>query len=108
MVLALGGRDSSLKHKHCTLGIFVTRPRCIARLTQQSTAPWCLFDSTMREIGRTNVALRHLALEATSKKLGEEKAQFDCFNRSCIQGFGNARHQGYGKTQWRDPLSRTR
>ena len=72
---------------------------------QQSTAPWCLFDSITREVSSTNVTLGYLPLEATGKRLGEEKAQFDCLDGSCIQGFGNAWHQGYGKTQWRDPLS---
>ena len=102
MVLALGGRDSSLKRKHCALGTSVTRPRCTARWTQQSTAPWCLFDSTIREVGSINVALRYSPLEATGEGHGEEEAQFDCFDGSCIWGFGNARHQGYGKTRWRD------
>ena len=60
---------------------------------------WCLFNSTTREVGSTNVALGHLPLEATSKGLGKEKAQFDYFDGFCIRGFGNARHRGYGKTQ---------
>ena len=73
--------------------------------TQQSMASWYLFDSTIRKVGSTNVALRHLPLEATNEGLGKEEAQFDYFDGSCIQGFGNARHQGYGKIQQRDPLS---
>ena len=77
----------------------------MARWIQQSTAPWCLFDSTIREVGSTDIALGHLPLKATGKKLGEEEAQFDCFDGSCIWGFGNAWYQGYGKTWWRDPLS---
>ena len=105
MVLALGGRDSSSKRKHCALGTSVTRPRCTARWTQQSTAPWCLFDSTTREVGSTDVALGHSPLEATGEGLGEEEAQFNCFDGFCIRGFGDARHQGYGKTRWRDPSS---
>ena len=76
--------------------------------TQQSTAPWCLFDSITREVGSTNVALGHSPSEATGERLGEEEAQFDCFDGSCIRGFGNARHQGYGKTRWRDPSSGAR
>ena len=62
-------------------------------------APWYLFDSTIKEVGSTDIALGHLQLEITGKKLGKEKAQFDCFDRSYIWGLGNARHQGYGKTQ---------
>ena len=74
MVLALGGRDFSLKYKHCALGTSVIRPRCMARLMQQSMASWCLFDSTIKEVGSTNVALGHSPLEAIGKKLGEERA----------------------------------
>ena len=62
----------------------------------------------MREVGSTDVALGHSPLEATGEGLGEEEAQFDCFDGSCIRGFGNAWHQGYGKTRWRDPLSGAR
>ena len=72
---------------------------------QQNTALWCLFDSTIREVGNTNITLGHSHLEATGKKLDEKKAQFDYFDKSCIWGFGNARHQSYGKTQWHDSLS---
>ena len=104
----LGGRDSSSKCKHYTLGTSVTRPRCTARWTQQNTAPWYLFDSTMREVGSTNVALGYSPLEATDEGLGEEEAQFDCFDKSCIRGFGDARHYDYGKTQWCDPSNRAR
>ena len=92
MVFALERRDSSLKRKHFALEIFVTRPRCMAHWMQQSTAPWCLFDSTTREVGYTNVALGYSPLEATDKKLGEEKAQFNCFDGFYIQGFGNTWH----------------
>ena len=53
----------------------------------------------MREINSTNIALKYLLLEAIGKRLGEEEAQFDCFNRSYIQSFGNAQHWGYGKTR---------
>ena len=60
----------------------------------------------MREVSSTNIALGYLLLEATGKGLGEEEAHFDCFNGSCIQGFSNARHQGYGKIQWHNPLNR--
>ena len=91
--------NSSSKRKHYALGTSVTRPRCIAHWTQQSTALWCLFDSTTREVDSTDIALRHSPLEATGKRFGEEEAQFDCFDGSCIWGFGNAQHQGYGKTQ---------
>ena len=76
----------------------MTKPRCMAYLTKQNSAPWCLFDSTTREDGSTNVVLEYSLLEATGKKLGEEKALFDCFDRSYILGFGNIWHQGYGKT----------
>ena len=60
----------------------------------------------MREVGSTNVALRYSSLKATGKGLGKEKAQFDCFNKSCIQGFSNTWYQDYGKTWWYDLLSR--
>ena len=53
----------------------------------------------MRKVDSINIALRHLLLDATGKKLGEEEAQFDCLNKSYICGFGNTRHQDYGKTR---------
>ena len=106
MVLALGGRDFSSKRKHCALRTSVTRLRFMAHWTQQSTAPWCLFNSITRKVGSTNVALGHSSSEATSKRLGKEETQFDYFDGSCIQGFGNTRHLGYGKTRWHDLLSR--
>ena len=62
----------------------------------------------MREVGSTNVALGHSPSKATGKRLGEKEAQFNCFDGSCFRGFGNIRHQGYGKTRWRDPLNRAR
>ena len=108
MMLALGKRNSSLKCKYCTLGTSITRLKYTAYWMQQSTAPEYLFDSTTREVDNTNVTLGHSPLEATGKELGKEEVQFNCFDRSCIRGFGNAWHQGYGKTRWRDPLSGTR
>ena len=45
--------------------------------THQSTAPWYLFDSTTRKVGSTNVALGHLPLGVTDKRLGEKEALFD-------------------------------
>ena len=55
-------------------------------------AHWCLFDSTIREVGNTNITLGHLPLEAIGKRFGEEEAQFNYFNRSCIQSFSNAQY----------------
>ena len=57
-----------------------------------------LFDSIIRKVSSTNVALKYLPLEAIGKELGKKKAQFNCFDRSCIQGFGNVQHQDYSKT----------
>ena len=65
-----------------------------------------MFDSITREVGSINIALGHLPLEATGKGLGEEEAQFNCFDGSYIWGFSNIQHQGYGKTPWRDLLNR--
>ena len=61
-------------------------------------APWCLFDFTTKEVSSTDIALGHLPLEATYKKLDEEEAQLNCFDGSCIQGFSNTQHQDYNKT----------
>ena len=80
----------------------------MVRWTQQSTAPWCLFNSTIREVDSTNIALGYSLLEATGKGLDEEKTQFNCFDGFYIRGFGNTKHQGYGKTWWRDPLNGAR
>ena len=97
--------------KHCALGTFVTRPRCTARWTQRSMAPWCLFDFSTREAGCINVALRHLLLEATYEGLSKKEALLDCWDRSWIRGFGNA----YGirimgklgdVTYWAKPLEK--
>ena len=35
--------------------------------------PWCLFDFTIREVSNTNIALRHLLLEAIAKNLKKKK-----------------------------------
>ena len=72
---------------------------------QQSTTLWYLFDFITREVSNTNTALEYSPLEATGKGLGEKEAHFNYFDGSCIQGFGNARHQDYSKTQWHDPLN---
>ena len=45
-------------------------------------------------------------MEATSERRGEEEAQFDCFDKSCIRSFANAQYWDYGKTQWHDLFSR--
>ena len=105
MVLALGKYDFFSKQKHCALKTSMMRPRYTTYWIKQNTAPWCLFDSTTREIGSTNVVLAHLPLEAIGKELDEEEAQFSCFDGSYIRGFSNAWYQSYGKTQWRDPLN---
>ena len=52
----------------------------------------------MKEVGSTNIVLRYLSLEIIGKKLDEEEAQFDCFDRSYIWGFGNIQYQSYGKS----------
>ena len=64
---------------------------------QQNIAPWYLFDFITREVNNTNIALEHSSLEATGKRLDKKEAQFDCFNKFYIQGFGNARHHSYGE-----------
>ena len=56
---------------------------------QQSTAPWCLFNSSMRKADCINVALEYLPLEAINEKLSKEEALLNCWDRSWIQGFGN-------------------
>ena len=56
---------------------------------QPSITLWCLFDSITREVNSTNIALRHLLLEKTSKKLDKKEAQFNCFDKFHIQGFSN-------------------
>ena len=45
-------------------------------------APWYLFVSTIKEVDNTNVALKYLLLEVTSKKLSEKKVLFNFFDRS--------------------------
>ena len=57
---------------------------------QQSITPWCLFDSTIREVGSTNIALEHSSLKTTGKRLDEKKVYFDYFDGSYIQDFDNA------------------
>ena len=57
-----------------------------------------MFDSTTRETGNINITLGHLLLEATGKRFGKEKAQFNYFNRFYIYNFYNIWYQGYNKT----------
>ena len=54
---------------------------------------------TTREVGSTNVPLGHSPSGTTSKKLNEEEALLDCFNRSWIQDFGNAADSALGLSQ---------
>ena len=77
-------------HKHYILGTWVARPRCMVRWMQQSTAPWCLFNSSMKTSGCIDVALGYSPLAATSERLNEEEALLNCWNRSWIQDFGDA------------------
>ena len=76
--------------KHYVLGTSVTRLRCTARWTQQSMAPWCLFDSSTREAGCIHVALGHSPSEAICEGLGKEEALLNCWVGSWIRGFGDA------------------
>ena len=52
----------------------MTRPRYMTCWMQQNMALQCLFDSTMREVSNTNIALKYLPLKAIGKKLGKEEA----------------------------------
>ena len=76
--------------KHCALETSVMRPRCTARLTQRSTALWCLFDSSTREAGCIDVTQGHSPSKATYEGLDEEEALLGCWDGSWIRGFGNA------------------
>ena len=55
-------------------------------------APWYLFNFIIKEIYSINITLGYLPLEVTGKKLVEEKGQFNYFDKSYIQGFGNTRY----------------
>ena len=57
---------------------------------QWNTTPWCLFNSFTREADCIDVALGHSPSEVTYEKLSKEEILFDCWDRSWIQGFGNA------------------
>ena len=57
----------------------------MAYWTQRSTAPWCLFNSSIREAGYKDVALRHSPLEATSEGLSKEEALLNCWDRSSFE-----------------------
>ena len=57
---------------------------------QQSTAPWYLFNFSIKEVNCTDVALGYSLLEATSKGLSKKKALLNCWDGFWIQGFGNA------------------
>ena len=82
--------DVTLLHKQYALETSVTRPRYTARQTQWSTTPWCLFNSSTKKAGCIDIALGHLPLEVTSKRFSEEETLLDCWDKSWIQGFGNA------------------
>ena len=94
----LGGHDFSSKRKHYILGTSMTRPRCTTCWMQENMVSYYLFDYTTRKVSSTNIILEYLLLETTGKKLGEKEVQFNCFDRSCIRGFGNAWYQNYSKT----------
>ena len=97
--------------KHCALRTSVTRSRYMAYWTQRSMAPWCLFDSFIREANCINVALKHSASEATCEELNKEEALLDCWDGSWIQGFSNAYNIRVmaklgSVTYWTKPLER--
>ena len=54
-------------------------------------APWCPFNSTIKEVGSTNIALGYLPSKAIGKKLYKE-VLFDCFDKFLIWDFGNTWH----------------
>ena len=54
----------------------------MAGWTQLSTALWCLFNSTTREVNSSNVTLEYLPLETTSIELKEEEVLLNCFDGS--------------------------
>lgn len=72
------------ERKHWGFRTSITRPNCMARWTQQRYTPWCLFDSCTKEVYSTDIALGHSILEATSEKLGDEKAVFNFSDGSGI------------------------
>ena len=45
-------------------------------------ALWYLFDFIIKKIGRSNITLKHLLLEATDKRLDKKEVLFNCFNES--------------------------
>ena len=103
--------DVTFFHEYCALETSVIRPKYTVYWIHRSTAPWYLFDSSMREVGCIDVVLRYLLLEATSEELSKEEALFDCWNRSWIQGLSNIHGirvivKLSGMTHWAEPLER--
>ena len=45
-------------------------------------ALWYLFNSIIKDVDNTNIALGHLSLKAISKKLDKKKTLFNYFNKS--------------------------
>ena len=75
--------------KHCALGTFIIRPRCMARWMQRSTTPWCLFDSSTKKASCIDVTLGHSPLEAICERLSKEEVLLNCWDGSWIRDFGN-------------------
>ena len=50
---------------------------------------WYLFDFITKKVNNINIILKYLSLKAISEKINQEKALFNCFNKSKIWNFGN-------------------
>ena len=77
------------KRKYWDLGTSVTRSRRMAYWMQQRRAPWCLFNSSTRKAGSTNVILRHLPLEVIGKGVRDEETLFNFSDGFEIRDFSN-------------------
>ena len=99
MTLVLGEPNSSSKRRWQVLGNLIDKAKD-ARHAKCSKA-WLpsVYLTLLQEKLVAHIALRHLPLEATDKRLGEEKTLFGCFDGFYIWNFGDAWHQGYGKAR---------
>ena len=71
-------KDLTPLYKYHILETSIIKSRYTARWTQQSTAPWCLFNSFIKKASYNDVVLEHLLLEATSEGFSKEETLLNC------------------------------
>ena len=75
-------KDITLFYKNYTLKTPITRSRYMIYCMRQSKAFWYLFDSFIKKVDYINIALKHLILKVTIKRLSKKEVLLNYWDRS--------------------------